>query len=60
MKDSKSTVHVVVLARIHQVAKLRAVERRLTLKEYITTLILEDVERQQKATTAAQEPPEHA
>ena len=46
MTEAISTIHVAVPDRIHQIARLRSVERRLTLKDYIATLILEDVERQ--------------
>ena len=46
MTEDTSTIHVVVPDRVHQIARLRAVERRLTLKDYIATLILEDVARQ--------------
>ena len=39
-------------------ARLRAVERRLTLKDYIAAVIIEEVERHQQK--AAQEASEHA
>ena len=58
MADSKSTIHVVVPDRVHQMARLRAVERRLTLKDYIAAVIIEEVERHQQK--AAQEASEHA
>ena len=47
MTEITSTIHVVVPDRVHQVARIRAVERRSTLKDYIIELILEDVSRQQ-------------
>ena len=52
MKEIMSLIHVKVPDRIHQVARVRAAECRTTLRQYIITLILADVERQ----TAAKSP----
>ena len=49
MKETISVIQIHVPDRIHQVARIRAVERRSTLKDYIIELILEDVSRQQQA-----------
>ena len=54
MTQTTSTIHVIVPDRVHQAARLRAVERRMTLKQYVITLILEDVERAQPATEATE------
>ena len=48
MKETTSAIHIHVPDRVHQMARLRAVERRSTLKDYIIALILEDVLRQQQ------------
>ena len=49
MSEITSTIHIRVPEPVHHLARLRAVEQRLTLKEYIATLILEDVSRQKSA-----------
>ena len=54
MKETISAIHIQVPARVRQVAKIRAVERRLTLKEYMIALILEDVARTQAATEGSE------
>ena len=36
-------------ANVHRLAKVRAAELGLTLKEYIMKLVLDDIERQQQA-----------
>ena len=48
MKEITSTIHVKVPVSVHHVARLRAVERRQALREYIISLILDDVSRQQQ------------
>ena len=44
-----STIHVRVPEPVHHLARVRAVEQRLTLKEYIAALILKDVSHQKSA-----------
>ena len=44
-----SFINIKVYDHVHQIAKLRAVERRLTLKDYVAALIIEDVARQPSA-----------
>ena len=48
MKETTSAIHIHVPDRVRQVAKIRAAERRSTLKDYIIALILDDVSRQQQ------------
>ena len=52
MEEITSTIHVVVPDRVHRVAKIRAAERRLTLKQYVIALILEDVTHEQQVAEA--------
>ena len=60
MTETTSTIHVVVPDRIHRVAKIRAAERRSTLRDYIIALILDDVSCQQQQASTVAEAPENA